>query len=174
MLLRALSERMKECGCELHLEKTKIIYCRDEKRKDNAENIQFDFLGFNFRGRLVKAKNGSYFCSFNASISPKSKGKISAAIRGWNIARWTDATLLEVGKKVNSQLRGWWNYYGMQSPSNFKRILSHFNRILVRWATRKYKRFKGSRIKASEWLSRISAQNPRILYHWSIGVTDFS
>lgn len=56
MLLRALSERMKECGCELQMEKTKIVYCRDEKRKDKQENIQFDFLDFNFRGRLVKAK----------------------------------------------------------------------------------------------------------------------
>ncbi len=49
-LLSTLSERMRECGCELNLEKTKIVYCRDGNRKGNAENIQFDFLGFNFRG----------------------------------------------------------------------------------------------------------------------------
>ena len=173
MLLRALSERMRECGCELHPEKTTIVYCRDEKRKDKASVTQFDFLGFNFRGRLVKAKNGSYFNSFNASISSKSKNKVLATIRNWELSRWTDGTLQEIGKKIDAVIRGWWNYFGKHSPSNFKRILSHVNRILVKWAARKYKRFKSSRRKASDWLSRIAKQSPRLIFHWTLGVTNF-
>ena len=173
MVKRALSERMKECGCELHPEKTKVVYCRDGNRKATADVTQFDFLGFNFRGRLAKSGTGVYFNSFNAAISKKSKKRILGVVREWNLARWTDGTLKEIGSKVNAVISGWWNYYGKNYESVFKQTISHINRILVKWATRKYKRFKGSRRKASEWLSAVAKQNPSLLFHWRIGVLQF-
>ena len=50
----ALNARMTECHLELHPTKTKIVYCRDNRRKGNYENVAFDFLGSCFRPRSVK------------------------------------------------------------------------------------------------------------------------
>jgi RNA-directed DNA polymerase len=38
--------RLLKCGLELHPEKTKIVYCKDEDRKGSHENESFDFLGY--------------------------------------------------------------------------------------------------------------------------------
>ena len=40
-------ERFKECGLELHPEKTKIVYCKDGKRKGNIQ-LKFDFWDIDF------------------------------------------------------------------------------------------------------------------------------
>src|SRR5271157_2386478 len=39
-----LQARLAECGLELHPTKTKIVYCRDGKRKGKYPNVKFDFL----------------------------------------------------------------------------------------------------------------------------------
>ena len=43
-LLAELKERFKECGLELHPEKTKIVYCKDDNRKSRYPNTEFDFF----------------------------------------------------------------------------------------------------------------------------------
>jgi RNA-directed DNA polymerase len=45
---------LKECGLELHPEKTKIAYCTDEDRRRKYPNEKFDFLGYTFRPRRLK------------------------------------------------------------------------------------------------------------------------
>ena len=42
-------------GLELHPEKTKIVYCKDAKRRGSSEHTSFDFLGYTFRGRRAEA-----------------------------------------------------------------------------------------------------------------------
>jgi len=46
--------RFVKCGLELNLEKTKIVYCKDDDRKGDYENTSFDFLGYTFRPRHTK------------------------------------------------------------------------------------------------------------------------
>ena len=41
----ALERRFADCGLELHPEKTRIIYCKDDDRRGGYPNIGFDFLG---------------------------------------------------------------------------------------------------------------------------------
>lgn len=55
-LLAKLELRLKECKLELHPEKTRIIYCKDGKRRGKHPEDKFDFLGYTFRRRLVKSK----------------------------------------------------------------------------------------------------------------------
>jgi RNA-directed DNA polymerase len=50
-LLVSLRQRFEMCGLEIHPEKTKIIYCKDEKRKRQQSTTQFTFLGYDFRSR---------------------------------------------------------------------------------------------------------------------------
>jgi hypothetical protein len=42
----ALAARLWDCGLELHPEKTKIVYCKDDDRRGTYPNEKFDFLGY--------------------------------------------------------------------------------------------------------------------------------
>ncbi len=46
-----IDARFKECGLELHPDKTKIIYCKDNNRRGTHDHIQFDFLGYTFSAK---------------------------------------------------------------------------------------------------------------------------
>jgi RNA-directed DNA polymerase len=59
----ALAERLGSVGLELHPDKTKIVYCKDTKRRQDFEHTSFDFLGYTFRGRRAKSRRG-FFVSF--------------------------------------------------------------------------------------------------------------
>jgi len=48
---QAIAARLKDCGLELHPEKTKIVYCKDEDRRSTYPNEKFDFLGYTLRPR---------------------------------------------------------------------------------------------------------------------------
>ena len=48
-------------------------------------------------------------------------------MREWKLTRWTNAELSYIASKVNSSLRGWWNYFGEFYPSALKRVLAHLN-----------------------------------------------
>ena len=66
-----LQARLAECRLEMHPTKTKIVYCKDGKRKGKYPNVKFDFLGYCFRPRLVRI-SGITRCSaeFNPAVSP--------------------------------------------------------------------------------------------------------
>ena len=57
-IIKVLDKRFKEFGLELNLEKTKIVYCKDDNRKGKYENTKFDFLGYTFRRRVARKKSG--------------------------------------------------------------------------------------------------------------------
>ena len=51
--------------------KTKVVYCKEGKRKGKYPNVRFDFLGDCFRPRLVRRfRNNSLFRGFNPAVSP--------------------------------------------------------------------------------------------------------
>lgn len=57
-ILKALDERMKSCKLELHPQKTRIVYCKDKDRKEEYPNVEFDFLGYTFKGVFIKYRTG--------------------------------------------------------------------------------------------------------------------
>ena len=79
-------ERLGSLGLELHPDKTKIVYCKDTNRRDEAEHTSFDFLGYTFRGRLARGRRG-FFVSFSPAMSPKAKKAIGEQIRDWHLNR---------------------------------------------------------------------------------------
>lgn len=169
-LQEAIGKRLKACGLELHPEKTRIVYCRDGNRTEGYLHTSFDFLGYTFRGRLAKSKRGIYFNSFSPAISGKAARRVRDKMRTWGIGRWTEAGIEEIAERANPALRGWWNYYGAFYASLFKRVINHLNAVLVKWAIRKYRRFKKSKPKAREWLRRMAERDPGLLYHWKLSV----
>ena len=67
-------------------------------------------------------------------------------------------------------LRGWIGYYGRFCPSALYPVLRHFNKTLVAWAMRKYRRLKGHKTRASLWLEGISERQPGLFVHWQRGM----
>ena len=61
----------------------------------------------------------------------------------------------------NSTIQSWINYYGRYYKSALNPTLRCLDRRLVMWATRKYKRLRNHRRRATYWLDRI-AKNSRI------------
>ena len=106
-----LAARLGSLGLELHPDKTKIVYCKDTKRRDEAEHTSFDFLAYTFRGRLARGRRG-FFVSFSPAMSPKAKKAIGKQIRDWHLNRRSATDLAGLAGAINAQVRGWFNYYG--------------------------------------------------------------
>ena len=152
---------------ELHPAKTKIVYCKDDDRRGTYDNEQFDFLGYTFRIRKVKARSGKFFAGFNPAISNRAIKSIRQRISNWCIQRWTTKSINEIASMFRAVIRGWLNYYGKYYKSKLFDVLRHIDQMLIKWALKKYKRLKGSRRKAYAWLSRVASRNPGLFPHWT-------
>jgi RNA-directed DNA polymerase len=170
-LLEAIRARLAACGLELHPEKTKIVYCQDSDRKGQHEHIQFDFLGYTFRPRRAKNYRGKPFVSFLPGVSNKAGKAIRATIRDWRLAATRNNQSLEdLARLVNPSVSGWVNYYGRFYRSELTPVLRHLERALIRWACRKYKRFRGHVTNAAHWLGRLARRDPDLFVLWQIGI----
>jgi RNA-directed DNA polymerase len=167
-----LRARLAECHLELHPTKTKIVYCRDGKRKGTYSNVKFDFLGYCFRPRWIKkSRDNSMFCGFNPAVSPSALKTMRSTIRDLNIRRQTQLSLADIARTLNPLVRGWIEYYGRYAPSALSPMLRYVNQTLVRWAMRKFKRFKAHKIRASRFLQKLVREKMSLFVHWRIGMT---
>jgi RNA-directed DNA polymerase len=167
-LRKAIERRFAECGLELHSQKTKIVYCKDDDRRGDYPEQKLDFLGYTFRPREAKNPQGVFFVGFNPAISNKATKSICEAMRQWKLHRRTDKSLDELAQMVNPVLRGWINYYGRYRKSALYRTFQHLNNILVRWAYRKYKRLRGNKKRAFLWLQALMPRQSGLFAHWQL------
>ncbi|MGH3398195.1 MAG: group II intron maturase-specific domain-containing protein [Streptosporangiaceae bacterium] len=93
--------------------KTKIAYCKDSMRRGTYDTVTFTFLGYAFRPRQVKGKNGQIFTSFTPAISPEALRAKSQVVRGWRIHMRAGTSLNDLAKAINPIVEGWINYYGL-------------------------------------------------------------
>lgn len=168
MLRVAIEKRFAECGLELNLQKTKIVYCKEDGRRENYPEQKFDFLGFTFQPRRAKNRKGKLFVGFMPAISNKAKKSICDAMRQWKMHRQTDKSLDELARVANPVLRGWINYYGSFYKSALYRVFQQLNNILVRWASRKYKRLRRNTQRARQWVQSIFHRQPKLFAHWQL------
>lgn len=63
-VLAAITHRMEEVGLRLHPAKTKVVYCKDGRRRGEYEHTSFTFLGCTFRPRAARDRKGGRFLSF--------------------------------------------------------------------------------------------------------------
>ncbi len=170
MIRRAIEERMAECGMELNPQKTKIVYCKDDDRRGNYPNEKFDFLGFTFQARRSKNRWGKHFINFSPAVSNDAATRMRQEMRRWRVQMRSDKSLEDISRMFDPVLRGWITYYSSYYKSALYPVLRHFNRTLVRWTTRKYKRFRRHRRRAEHWLERIATKEPNLFTHWRMGV----
>ena len=170
-VLEAIRKRLLQCNLELHPEKTKIVYCKDDDRRDIHDHIKFDFLGYTFRPRRAKNRWGKPFISFLPAISNKAASSIRARIRSWRLgATRNNQSLEDIARFVNPYVRGWVNYYGRFYRSALTPVLRQLECSLVYWVRRKFKRFRRHRRRATHWLGRLARREPNLLYMWQIGI----
>lgn len=166
----ALEDRFAECGLEMHPDKTHVVYCKDGSRKAKHPNTKFDFLGYTFRPRVVKnRKRNSLFVSFTPAVSSKALKSMRETTRKLNYRNRTDLSLRDISRLHNPVMRGWIAYYGRFYPSAMYPVFRHFNKTLVAWAMRKYRRLKGHKTRASLFLQKLAERQPSLFVHWQQG-----
>jgi RNA-directed DNA polymerase len=165
-----LEARFRECYLELHSEKTRVIYCKDEGRRKDHPHTSFDFLGFTFRPRKSKNRWGKHFINFSPAVSNEAGRAMRREARRWKLHRRSDKSLEDLSRMFSPVVRGWMNYYGSFYKSALYPIFRHLNRILIRWAMRKFKRLRRHQRRAGYWLGRIAQKEPWLFPHWQIGV----
>ena len=163
-LKQSLQERLEECGLEMNVDKTKIVYCKDYRREGDYPNKSFDFLGFSFKPTTKKGR--SLFLSYDAGISKESRKKIREELRRTKFHRWTNHKLEDVSKQLNPKIRGWVNYYGKYGKYALKEALIKLDRRIVKWVLNKYGKLKYGINRAYRWLKRAKKKFPNLFAHW--------
>jgi len=164
-VLAAIGTRMEQVGLRLHPDKTRIVYCQDGRRRASYEHTEFTYLGFTFRQRKARARNGRQFNSFLPAISKNALKKISAEVQSWRLYNRTGRDLIDIARDINPIVRGWMQYYGKFYRSRMYPLLSRINAYLVRWIRKKYKRLRAKR-KAFRCWRGIVERSPRMFAHW--------
>jgi group II intron reverse transcriptase/maturase len=165
----AIGRRLVDIGLELHPDKTRIVYCKDSRRRQEFELVSFTFCGFTFRPRRAyNTKQGQVFTSFLPAVAPGKLTDMSRKAASWRLHRRTTLTLDDLAEDVNPVLRGWLNYFTTFYPSAVIPIGERMDRHLMRWARRKYKRLKRSEKRARVWLKGVRKRSPGLFAHWEL------
>jgi RNA-directed DNA polymerase len=167
-VLAAIAVRMEQVGLRLHPDKTRIVYCQDGTRRASYEHTEFNYLGFTFRQRSARSKDGRQFNSFLPAISKDALKRIGEVVQSWRLHNRTGQDLIDIARDINDVVRGWMNYYGRFYRSKMYPLLSRINAYLVRWIRKKYERLRAKR-KAFRCLRGITQRFPRMFAHWVWG-----
>lgn len=168
-ILEALKQRLAEVKLELHPEKTKLVYCKDSRRRGEFNQIRFDFLGFTFAPRCARNKSKERFNGFLPAASDKAVKRLGKELRQFRLHLHTGRTIEELAEYYNPVISGWINYYGRFYRSRLGQLLQRIDVYLIRWAMRKYKRLT-RRSDAWNYLSQIAEREPKLWAHWAFGV----
>ena len=106
------------------------------------EHTSFTFLGFTFRPRKARSRNGVYFISFLPAMSTEALKAKSAELRAMRIHRRTTLSLDDLARWLNPIVAGWMNYYGRFYRSAMYPLLRRVSSYLRRWAAKKYRRLR--------------------------------
>ena len=164
-VLAAIATRMEEVGLRLHPDKTLIVYCKDDKRRDDHEHTAFTFLGYTFRVRGARTKNDKYFKSFLSAISDEAMKTKSAGLRALRIHQRTDLTLNDMARWLNPIVGGWMTYYGRFYRSAMAPLLQPVNTYVRRWAGKKYRKLAAHK-RFMRWWAGLLDRQPRLFAQW--------
>jgi RNA-directed DNA polymerase len=165
---KAIAERLGNCGLELHPEKTKVVYCKDDSRRGTYPNEKFDFLSYTFRARKAKSRKGKLFINFSPAVSDEAAREVRDTVRSWKLPKRSDLAIADLSRMFNPIIRGWLQYYGRYYRSALYPPLRQLDRDLVLWAKRKYKKLHGHLRRAAQWVARLSRRAPKLFAHWQM------
>lgn len=169
-ILKQITERLNECGLELNSEKTRIVKCQKWGSNEKYPNKSFDFLGYRFKPRKARNKEGKMIGVFSPAISPKAVVRIRGWIRESKVFKQTNQTLMEMGKKIEKQTRGWINYYGKFRSSELSKLFDPMNKQIEKWYAKKHKQ---NAIESKKRIKQIATTHSYLFVHWYRGFTFF-
>jgi RNA-directed DNA polymerase len=106
--------------------------------------------------------------NFSPGVCNEAAREMRQEMRSWRIHMRSDKEIDDLARWWNPVPRGWIQYYGRSYKSALYPVLRHFNRWLVEWGMRKYKRFRRHKRLAEHWLGGISRREPRMFVHWHL------
>jgi RNA-directed DNA polymerase len=164
-LLVAIKQRLEQIKLRVNETKTKIVYCKDYRRKQDHDQVQFGFLGFSYQPRQAQSRYnaGSSFTVFVPEISRENQQKIRENIRETVNWRNTSQKAEQIAEKLNSKLRGWINYFGIYGTRQLYKTMFYLETKLLKWISRKHK--QGIR-KSVHDLQKLKQEKPTLFYHW--------
>jgi RNA-directed DNA polymerase len=162
----ALAERMEQVGLRLHPDKTKLVYCKDTRRRGSWEHTSFKFLGYMFGPRKARYPDGKAFTSFLPAVSPQALKEMGQRVRQWRIHQRTGLDLNELADWINPIVAGWMTYYGRFYRSQLYPFLQRINTYLMRWARKKYKRLRSYK-RFQAWWTGLLDREPGLFKHWT-------
>jgi RNA-directed DNA polymerase len=166
LVLAGIAARMAEVGLRLHPDKTRIVYCKDSRRRGEHEHTWFTFLGYAFRPReAINRKEGEHFTGFSPAISPEALKAKGDRLRELRIHRQTTLSLDDLARWLNPIIAGWMNYYGRYYRSALYPLLRRVSLYLRRWAGKKYKRLQ-SYTRFKRWWTGLLDREPGLFAHW--------
>lgn len=161
---QALAKRLEECGLKLHPEKTKIVYCKDGKRKGKYPTKKFTFLGYTFQPRSAQSQwTGENFISFLPAVSTAAAKEFRTNIKKKGIFGMHHLSVDELAKQVNPLIRGWYEYFRRFYKSALHRMNDWLDMAIVRWIRSK---FRLTWQESHSMLRRLVKQNPKRFVHW--------
>lgn len=166
-LCKQLATRLRDCGLEMHPEKTRVVYCKDSRRTGTHECVAFNFLGYTFRPRRVVDRRGQVRTGFTPAVSRAAMTAMRQAMRRWHLPLRSELSLGDLARLTAPRVRGWIRYYCRFRGSEFQPVAEYIDRVIVRWAMRKYKRLRGHKARAFAWLDRVKRRYPSLFVHWS-------
>src|SRR4051812_8273771 len=140
-LLLAIKERLQGFDLELHPDKTKIVYCKNQHRKEDHEHNSFTFLSYSFqpRGQQITFGKPNKVMVFGAAICCKAKAFIREKIRAVFNPRNTQVSLASTAIKLNPKIRGWLNYYSRFNAKTAGKVFLYLNVLIRRWLMEKFR-----------------------------------
>jgi RNA-directed DNA polymerase len=129
----------------------------------------FDFLGFSFQPISKKLKTGGSFLQYDCKMSRKSKLRILQTIRDLRLNSKHHSSIQDLAILLNPKIRGWIRYYAAINPRGLKPVFYYLHHRILNWIVKKFKSFKGSKVRAIAWLRAIERSFPNLFYHWEMG-----
>ena len=120
------------------------------------------------RPALSRRRRDTFGVSFSPAASDKALKAIRQTVRSWTLHERSDKTLDDLARMFDASIRGWINYNGRYYKSALYPTLRHIDRILARWAHRKFKSLRRHRRRTQQWLARIAHRQPALFAHWGL------